>query len=138
MQLPDFRNVDIDETELTSFDVITGAVPRIEMRLSAVMRGFRWKRRLLPLVRQLFFPGPLECEISLSFLDIGEMSGSLAAAGVQGMADALFCHGDPAVSDLRFIEAASGRGYAFFEFEHGTLQFDFADCIQRERGSTDN
>ncbi|MFZ3000383.1 MAG: hypothetical protein WA071_08630 [Undibacterium umbellatum] len=133
MELPDFSNFEIEDCELTSFQIETGGKD-IHMKFKCPVSGWRWKRYLFEELGALIFPRSvfLDYEVELRFLDTSQFNGSYIDPRTKAVSPNLFEHGFLILADFRFFQTASGRARAYMEFDEGNIEFEFGDCIQRE------
>lgn len=135
MDLPDFSDYEIDYSELIACE-ITGN--NLLMQFNWPVSGWRWKRKLkmvlkfLGLKRDVFFYYT-EFQDQLKLIWVELIEGTLSNSN-GGISENIFSNGFPVLSDVRFVKKSEEMCFAYFEFDDGTLEITFRDCVQRQCG----
>jgi hypothetical protein len=134
MQFPDFSSFELENSELLSLKATENT---LLMEFSCPVLGWRWKSKLfrwfnfLNSNKNMYF-ADLEYQVELKFIGVESMSGTLIDEAVGSISESCFANGSPVLNDVRFVKTSKELGIAFFEFDEGTLEISFRDCIQRQ------
>jgi len=134
---PDLRQFDLEYSELIGCEV-SGDRSEIELMLRCSTWGWRWRTFVGRMLSKVGFDAnlylsPAEFDVSLRMIDVSTPMG-LTSTWDPGTQVQLFKQGAPVIVDFRNIVLRNGRYKFFMEIDDGTLEFEYAQCIQRQVG----
>ena len=131
LYLPNLSRYEIDDSELLSLELFTGEETLV-MTLRCPPKGWRRSRRIYYLLHAI---GVLanksrDEKIVLRFIGIRNLTGSFIDLEKKTLIPTLFTEGLPVLVEASFHIVKPGTGYGNFEFDDGTIEFEFDQCSQ--------
>jgi len=133
----DLEAFDLEYSELTGC-VMSPDRSEIELILCCAVKGWHWRSVVDKLFRKIglyqhVLPSPVEFDVSLRMIDVSSPKG-LVSEWNPGPQAQLFEQGANDIADFRAINLLNGRFRLFLEIDNGTIEFEYAECIQRQKG----
>ena len=136
MELPTLQHYEMTDAALRSIQLLGDDNAKLVMTLDCPVLGWRWKRLVPVLLRNFWFDDiVMDYHVRLSFLDVQQLqlSGGFAQSNQRSLCGKVFRDDAPTLLRMDFVRTTQDRGRAHLEFAQGSIDFEFASCIQREQ-----